>query len=302
MTSEVMGWLRWAPHARNMSNSQDRILRGALLGNAGFSTLSGLGCFLAADALGPAMGVPTAALWVVGASLLPFAAALVWLATRKRVPGALALAASAADFLWVAASGFVLALVSLQPLGIALVIAVALVVALFGSLQLLGLERTVRLSGEGPRTGISASRFIAVPNPAAWAVMSNLDGYADVAPNLSFSRVLTGADRTPGLERECGDHAGGRWTETCTLWEEGRAYAFRVRTEAPDYPYPFRELQGEWSIEPEGEGTRVGMRFGASMPAGWLGDILMAAVVAPKFEKVLDELFDNWERQMLEVA
>jgi hypothetical protein len=46
--------------------------------------------------------------------------------------------------------------------------------------------------------------------------------------------------------RRCYDGRGRGWDEVCTLWEEGRRYQMRVRTET--YPFPlrqmFRELRG----------------------------------------------------------
>jgi ribosome-associated toxin RatA of RatAB toxin-antitoxin module len=281
-----------------MTYARDRLLRGALLANAAFSTLTGAASLLAAEPIGALTGLPSVALRVVGAALLPFAAGLIFLATRRRIDGRLALGASLADFGWVLGTPVVLALVPVSSAGAALLGAIAVAVAVFGALQLVGLRRTVRSDGGGPRTVLVASRVVDVSPERAWEVVSDLAGYAEVAPNLSFSRVIGEDTRRAGLERECGDHRGGRWRETCTLWDEGRAYGFRVHTDAPDYPYPFRELEGRWAVERAEGGARVGMRFAASMPGGWLGDLMLAAVLAPRFEQVLDDLFDNWETRM----
>lgn len=281
-----------------MTKPRDSLLRGALLGNAAFSTLTGAAALLASGPIGELMGLPPMELQVVGASLLPFGAALVALATRRRVDGRFALAASLADFAWVVGTPVVLWLVPMSGVGVAMLVAIACVVAIFGALQLVGLRRTVRSERDGPRTALLASRVVAVSPERAWEVVSDLAGYAEYAPNLSFSRLLGEAAPRAGLERECGDHQGGRWTETCTLWDEGRRFAFTVHTDAPDYPYPFRELEGEWQVEPADGGARVAMRFGASMPGGWLGDLMVAAVLAPQFERVLDGLFDAWEARM----
>ena len=62
----------------------DPILRRALLGNAVFSTLSGLIGLLFADSLGTVLGVPSLALSIVGVLLLLFAGHLLWLAPRVR--------------------------------------------------------------------------------------------------------------------------------------------------------------------------------------------------------------------------
>ena len=143
---------------------------------------------------------------------------------------------------------------------------------------------------------MSFEREVAVPVERAWNIVSDVDGYHRYAPSLEFSRIVAGEGLN--ARRECGD-AKGRWSERCTAWEEGHAYAFEVDTNAPDYPYPFKELQGRWSVEPIDEGrTRVRMRFEATMPGGIFGELMMAAV-AERFEAAGEGVLDSWEDAML---
>lgn len=127
-----------------------------------------------------------------------------------------------------------------------------------------------------------------------------MNRYADAAPSLAFARVLDGEGA--GARRQCGDHDGGRWTETCTLWEVSRAYAMQVDTDADDYPYPMTELRGEWRAEPVDGGTKLVMRFDYSMRGRWLGELLAAAWMLPGAERDATAVLESWERQLARPA
>lgn len=98
---------------------------------------------VAAPALEPWLGLPAPLLRLVGLSLLPFAAAVGWLA-RQPSPARVAVQAIvAANFAWVGASILLLLVGGVNPttLGIVFVIVQAIVVGVLGELQYLGLRR-----------------------------------------------------------------------------------------------------------------------------------------------------------------
>lgn len=278
-----------------MDNSA--LLRRALWSNAGFSTLTGAAALLfprpVAGSLEP---IDPRFVSALGPSLLAFAATVAWIASRPRVNPRLALAVSVADIGWVLAS---IALVGLAPLsatGVALVLGVALVVELVATGQLLGIARLHRSDGSrGPhRSALIARRVIDAPAPEVWPMVADVGGYAEVAPNIAFSTVLSGNGET--LVRRCGDHDGGTWEEHAALWDEGRAYAFDVQTRADGYPYPFQTLRGEWSVEPRGERSEVQMRFDFTLPGGILGELMAAVAMVPRFEPVVEAILDTWQQ------
>ena len=124
-----------------MHDSQ--LLRLALRGNAAFSTLSGLGFLAASPAIAAFLGdIPSSEIASIGASLLVFAAFLVWLSLRPQIPPALVLGVIAGDLAWVV--GTVLALFAgvFTPSGAIAAIGVANVVLAFAVLQWVGLRRT----------------------------------------------------------------------------------------------------------------------------------------------------------------
>lgn len=125
-------------------SSRPPLLRRALLANAVFSGLSGLGLLAAAGPVGGWIGVTET--WIlrgIGAGLASFAAALVALARSDRPRPALVLAASGSDFAWVLGSGAVVAGFPelLTPAGDIAVVVVAVVVAALGCAQIVGLQR-----------------------------------------------------------------------------------------------------------------------------------------------------------------
>lgn len=117
------------------------IHRRALASNAVFSAVSGAIAVAAPTAVAALLGdVPPVAVTIVGVSLLGFAGLVGYVAaSRWRQPRVVSLI-SAADFSWVVTTVVLLAGWSglFTTGGIILLLAIALIVGVFGSLQLLG--------------------------------------------------------------------------------------------------------------------------------------------------------------------
>jgi hypothetical protein len=128
--------------------STDRLLRTALRANAGFSGLCGITALLAAGSLASALGIQEKSILPVqGVSLVFFSGLLVWLATRRTIKPALALAIVVMDLLWVLTTAAPLLLSGwLTALGTEVMIVLASIVLSFAALQYLGIRRmkTVR--------------------------------------------------------------------------------------------------------------------------------------------------------------
>ena len=117
----------------------ERALRGALVGNATFSAVTGSVLLAAGGQVAELIGLEHD--WVlrlVGAGLLPFAAAVAVCAQPQNIGPRGAYAISAADFAWVAASVLLVAAGPglLNATGHFLVAAVSVVVAGFGAFQM----------------------------------------------------------------------------------------------------------------------------------------------------------------------
>jgi len=126
---------------------QARLLRISLAGNAVFSAISGAVMLFAPDAVSETLGWTGPDLWpLIGAGLWIFAADLLWQARRSRPVVWRAFVTILGDGCWVLATiALAFAFPSLMnATGWGLAIAVAVVVALFGLLQLGGLDRLQR--------------------------------------------------------------------------------------------------------------------------------------------------------------
>lgn len=115
-----------------------RLLPTVLKLNALSSAATGVLLVALAAPLAGLLGLSSTFLMVAGLALLPFSAGVL-LAARAPTPTRVKLV-SAVDFTWVAGSVAVVALMPVTTLGIAAVLAIALVVDIFGTLQLLGLR------------------------------------------------------------------------------------------------------------------------------------------------------------------
>ena len=128
-------------------NENDRFLRMALRTNASFSALCALLSLFAAQPIAVVMGIPDAVwLQALGVQLLAFAGFLVWLATRPRIPSAIAWGVVAADAAWVVGTLPLVAVDLLTTSGIWIALCVADAVALCAILQTVGVRRMQRAS------------------------------------------------------------------------------------------------------------------------------------------------------------
>ncbi len=118
-------------------------LRGVLLADAVASGATGLLLIVGAGLLEGLLGLPVTLMREAGVVLIPYVAFVAWVATRERVARGAVWAIIAANALWAIASAGLLAsgLVAPTLLGYAFVIAQAVVVALLGELQYVGLRR-----------------------------------------------------------------------------------------------------------------------------------------------------------------
>lgn len=292
----------------SMHQSNARLLRLSLAANGLFSLLTGAVCVLAPTAIAslvfaipPAVFGLSAATLVteLGIALLVFAGLVLWTASQALIHRGRAKLITILDAGWVLGSAGLL--VTFPQLwtstGLFTVAIIAIAVALFALDQALGLmllyqgKSDVSAKRNGNQLTVTARAVTRASSDRVWQVMSHQEAYADVADNISKVQVTAGSG--PDLERRCFDNDGKSWDETCIMWDEGRAFAFRVHTEAPDYPYPIAGLTGEWSLSPVVDGTQVQMTFNVTAKPGLLNGILFRLMAAP-FAAICDRLLVRW--------
>jgi hypothetical protein len=232
--------------------NMDRPLRAALLANAAFSASCAVLLILAPVRIGELLGLsaPAFIFQLVGAGLVLFAIDLVHQATRPRLATWRALYASAADFLWVIGTFLALALFpgALSGSGLATVLAVAVLVAAFGMLQLLAIDRAHR----DPASGMHRHCLLVdthVPADAIWGRLRQLGDIAHYMPTLRRSELLNGHTPSVGAVRRCEDLNGRRWSEECTAFSDAdRSFVVRFLTREPGFPFPAKSMTGGWQI------------------------------------------------------
>ena len=131
----------------NLTNTPSRtspFLRRVVLADAATSGVTGLLMMLGAGFLAELLGMPAALLDYAGLVLLPFAALVAYLATRESLWRSAVWAVIACNALWAADSVLLLLTgwIEANKLGVAFVIAQALVVAVLAELEYVGLRRS----------------------------------------------------------------------------------------------------------------------------------------------------------------
>jgi hypothetical protein len=158
MTSEVIDFLRRCadllpdtPRIGGASREEvamppfdgSPFLRRTLVADAAISGATGLLMALGAGMLQELLGVPAALLRYAGLSLLPFAALVVYLSMRGRLPRAGVWGVILLNVAWVAASVLLLlgGWIAPNALGFAFIVGQAVVVAVLAELQYVGLRK-----------------------------------------------------------------------------------------------------------------------------------------------------------------
>lgn len=253
-------------------------LRSALIGNAVFSTSSGLLLASRPDLVVSWLGVDASLLFqIIGFGLLLFAADLLHQATRRRVATWRALYASVGDFSWVGGTAVLLIVMpnKLSALGVSLLLGVAAIVLLFGVWQFWAIGRVHQRKVDGVyRHCILVDT--AVPADAMWEVISDLGQIRQHAPSLKRSIIEDDEDCGIGSVRTCEDHNGRRWSEQCTDFRPGRGFALRFMTEADDFPYPATMMRGGWEVTAAQNGSRVMIWLELDPKPRWLSRIIIA--------------------------
>jgi len=172
---------------------------------------------------------------------------------------------------------------------------VAMMVLIFGVGQAKGLAKI----DEQGRKGLKAFRFSRKVNATkskAWEVISDLENYHKVAPNIDGTKIISG-HKEEGMIRTC-SHGKDSWVETCTLWEDEKQYSFVIDTGAPDYPYPLKSLQGNWRVEKVSDNkTEITMVFEFEYKKA-IQNILIHPFLKYRFTKVCEQLLDNWQNMI----
>ncbi len=244
------------------------------------------------------------ALRVLGGGLILFGLGLVLMARNRFLTNRQVLFITMMDVGWILGSALLLVVDGhlFSAFGQAYITMVAGIVAVFAIGQYVGAQKIVpplsqaSVTISGGKILARVSRAVSAPEDVVWRVMNDHPGYADVADNISKVEVVKGDG--VGMQRRCYGPKGENWLETCDLYEDGRAFGFRIHTEADDYPYPISDLHGEWSVERNGNGSKFAIIIEAQPKGNLLTQTLFKTAAKRQFKVVLADLADAWAARM----
>ena len=142
--------------------------------------------------------------------------------------------------------------------------------------------------------------FAALPEDV-WPVVIDIAAAAEALPHLSGAEILSGEGGVGRVSR-CTNLKGQSWTETCFLWEEGRALGTRADADAADYPYPLEKLELTYHLTPRDGGTTVRMSFDYRMKYGLLGRLLELAIGKRSFRKISTDSFQDMRSRLTKAS
>ena len=270
-------------------------LQRSLTANSIFSLLSGVTLLVMAEPMAGLFNLDSPMpFWIIGVGLVLFALSVYRQVKLQSPMGVLSIIVQ--DLVWVLGSIVLLIFNPFQisQTGNATIAVVAFIVLGLAMAQSQALAQSDAVPGSRIKR-LSFQRDVNADAATTWAVIADVANYHQVAPNLDAVEILSG--HGTGMVRSCSSGKDS-WTETCTLWQEGEAYAFEVNTDAPDYPYPFSYLKGHWvihSLSPNQ--TRIDLTFDFRYRRR-IHNLLIHPMLKGKFRKTGEELLDNWQRMI----
>lgn len=142
--------------------------------------------------------------------------------------------------------------------------------------------------------------FAALPEDL-WAVVIDIAAAAEALPHLSGAEILSGEGGVGRVSR-CTNLKGQSWTETCFLWEEGRALGTRADADAADYPYPLEKMELTYHLTPHDGGTTVRMSFDYRMKYGLFGRLLELVIGKRSFRKISTDSFQDMRSRLAKTS
>lgn len=265
--------------------------------NAVFSLVGGVVALVAFAPVDTMLGTGSRVVVAAcGVGLIAFAVFVADVAASS--PGSArrrAVVVSIADGMWCAGTAVLLAAVDVTGAGVVLLVAIALVVAAFGLIQVVLVRRSAGIDpGVAVPERIHVEHVIDAASDHVWPLLTDHDLYGRLAPNLSRVEVLGGAG--VGMQRRCYDTLGRGWSERCVLWDEGSRFAVDVDTS--DYPYPLDVMRGSWGVERLGTDRSIVTMDFELVPRRGLAGALFVIVMLAGFRPVLTRIVRGWQRSL----
>lgn len=263
--------------------------------NAISTLISGLGILVFSRALARIFEISnTTPFLIVGGTITLFSITMFIEIKKQRALAILWIITQ--DFLFTLASIYVLIYrpFEISDTGYLLIGLFLIPIIFFITYQSVGLSKIDSKKGSNVKL-MSFNRTVKANKSQVWKIISDVGNYHAVAPNIDNSRIISG--EKVGMVRAC-SHGKDSWTERCSLWEEEKEYSFEVDTSAPDYPYPFKTLRGNWQVKEVEKGeTEIAMNFEFEYKRSFQ-KFLLHPIMKYQFTKICKELLDKWEERL----
>lgn len=259
-----------------------KILKRALLSNAGFSTISGLTFLLMSRSVAELIGLGAPLLYqIIGAGLLGFAGYVAWIGTRNPINTYEALQVSLADFLWVLGTVVVIgfAFASLNTWGMIAMLLVATVVLSFGLLQLKGIQEVYAVPNKPDTHRICVAVNSRESADKMWPIVADMANIKAYSPHLASVILRDSVEPGVNAVRQCTDDKGKTWAEECTLYDhDKRKLDVTFLADEPGFPYPFKTMIGGWEVESNGAESTVNIWFEVTPKNRWLQPFILGVM------------------------
>jgi len=270
-------------------------LQSALKINALFSGVSGIVLIILNHQIAKIFGTENNSIfWIIGLALVFFTITIIVEIVKQRSLAVLWIIIQ--DFIWVIGSIFLLVsnIFPITQTGLIIIGIVALIVlfmALNQAKALAKIDNNPEKKGKQWRF----ERSVKADKKSTWKLISDVGNYALFAPNIDEVKIISGEEL--GMVRTC-SHGKDTWAETCTLWTDEKEYTYVVHTSEPDYPYPFKYLNGFWSVEEiDKTTTKIVLRFEFQYNKE-IQNIFLHPLFRTKFFTIAEALLDNWKREL----
>jgi ribosome-associated toxin RatA of RatAB toxin-antitoxin module len=237
--------------------------------------------------------------WLIGTALVLFSFGVFYMSLQKPIHLIHVFTIILLDVGWVIASISVISfdLFDISYPGKFAISVVALIVLGFALHQSYALSKVDTSRENSSRKTFRFTRKVRSDRNRAWEVISDLENYHNIAPNIDETHIVSGEGE--GMVRTCssGDHS---WSETCTEWKPGEQYTFLINTSAPDYPYPLKYLRGTWGLNTISDSiVEIEMVFEFEYKH-FIQSIIVHPFMGSWFRKVCENLLDNWKQKIEE--
>lgn len=237
--------------------------------------------------------------WLIGTGLVLFSLVVFYVSRQKPIHLIHVFVIILLDIGWVIASILVIGLdlFGISYPGKVAIFVVALIVLGFAFHQSYALSKVDTSRKNSPRKTVRFTRKVRSDRSRAWEVISDLEDYHNIAPNIDETHIVSGEGE--GMVRTCssGNHS---WSETCTDWKPGEQYTFLINTSAPDYPYPLKYLKGTWGVNTISDSIiELEMTFEFEYKH-FIQSIIVHPFMGSWFMSVCEDLLDNWKQEIEE--